>query len=63
MNSNQKYSPKYWIVHDISTDDVFLHTASKTRSRAIQKHEDLYGCFAEDLNTRCSLFELKLVEE
>lgn len=66
MKKDQEFTPKYWIVHDTTTDDVFLHTASKSMDRSIQKHDDLYGgydCFEEGSNLRCSLFELRIVIE
>lgn len=35
MNDQQKLSPKYWVVHDKKSDDVFINTASKNRQNAI----------------------------
>lgn len=32
MKKDQPFTPKYWVVHNIETDDVFLETASKTRA-------------------------------
>lgn len=31
MNDQQKLSPKYWVVHDKKSDDVFINTASKNK--------------------------------
>lgn len=32
MEPEQKHSPKYWVVHDKGTDDVFLRTAHKSKN-------------------------------
>lgn len=29
MKQDQKHTPKYWVVHDTTTDEVFLETAHK----------------------------------
>ena len=66
MNNIQKLSPKYWIVHDTLTDDVFLKTANKSRSRSIALYETFCikdGYFGYPQNIKCDLFELKLVNE
>lgn len=34
MNNSQKLSPKYWVVHDKRTDDVFIETAHKSKDGA-----------------------------
>lgn len=31
MKQDQKYTPKYWVVHDTTTDEVFLETAHKNK--------------------------------
>lgn len=43
MNKVQKFTPKYWVGHDNTTDDVFIETASKSRSNAVKKMEHLIG--------------------
>lgn len=66
MNQEQKLTPKYWIVHDATTDDVFLETAHKSRDKAIQRYELFEitnGYFEDNENLKCSLFELKIVIE
>lgn len=30
MKSDQMFTPKYWVLHNKSEDDVYLQTASKT---------------------------------
>lgn len=35
MKPNQKLSPKYWVVHDKKSDDVFINTASKNKRNAV----------------------------
>ncbi len=43
MKANQKFSPKYWIVHDPMSDDVFIETASKSWDDAHDKGEMFFG--------------------
>ena len=31
MKQNQKYTPKYWVVHDKETDDIFPSTMHKSK--------------------------------
>jgi hypothetical protein len=38
MKIDQKYTPKYWVVHDKGTDDVFLWTGSKSFQGAIDEY-------------------------
>jgi len=35
MNKDQKFTPKYWVVHDKKIDDVLLWTASKSMQGAV----------------------------
>ncbi len=46
MNKAQKYTPKYWVVHDTSTDEIFIETMSKTRDISLQLAEKVWdnGC-------------------
>lgn len=53
MKSNQKFTPKYWCVHDKNTDDVFVETMSKSVVDAMQKFYDnvaikMFGELTED---------------
>lgn len=34
MRKGQPFTPKYWIVHHVKTDDVYIQTASKTEEEA-----------------------------
>ncbi len=66
MKAEQKFTPKYWIVHDSTTDDVFLRTASKWRDTAIQRYELFEGkgkYFEDSEGLKCSLFELKIFDK
>ena len=36
MKADQKLNPKYWVVHDKTTDDVFIDTAHKTKQNSIE---------------------------
>lgn len=35
MKNSQNLTPKYWMVHDVTTDDVFIDTASKTYKESV----------------------------
>lgn len=50
MKLDQKYTPKYWVGHRKSDDDVFITTASKTKAHCYQDMEALFGedCFIDD---------------
>lgn len=43
MIEAQKLTPKYWVGHRNTDEDVFLDTASKTFSVSVQKMEELFG--------------------
>ncbi len=76
MKPNQKQTPKYWVVHDKKTDDVFIETAHKTMTVAIDiflsdcaygysgkvmADEDLQHWFDEQDNLECILIEINRV--
>lgn len=73
MKKSQAFTPKYWVVHDIRKDDVLLYTASKSRDYSIYLYVQKFGedgrgnldwsHFDDDENLRCSLVEIKLVED
>lgn len=64
MKADQKYTPKYWVVHDKTTDDVFLETMNKTRSDAIETFADIYGVeeWTHNGNTEVILIEINMVD-
>lgn len=43
MNSEQKYTPKYWVGHSTKMDEVFIVTASKNKDYSCKLMEDLFG--------------------
>jgi hypothetical protein len=43
MKDTQKLSPKYWVVHDTTTDDVFIDTAKKGKENSIDAFIYHYG--------------------
>lgn len=52
MHKDQKHSPKYWVVHDKTSDDVFINTASKNRQTSVDiflddNSFDYWGCYIE----------------
>jgi len=61
MKIDQKYTPKYWIGHRKSDDDVFVTTANKGRKDTVQAMEELFGedwFMDEDLEV--IIFEIKI---
>lgn len=77
MKPNQKLSPKYWVVHDNKSDDVFINTASKNKRNAVDifvddnswdrwqvylKDEDLLEMFYNDKDLEVILIEVKEVK-
>lgn len=62
MHKDQKHSPKYWVVHDKISDDVFINTASKNRQTSVDiflddNSFDYWGCYVED-DELLGLYEL-----
>lgn len=67
--TTQRLSPKYWVVHDVDTDDVLIDTASKNRKQSVlnfvKNHEtgfnldDLGGSEVEEptVGDYCSFFD------
>ena len=74
MHQLYEHSPKYWVVHDKSTTDVFLDTAKKAKGDSIEeflvKHsyqyfgvtadDEIMGKFEESENLSCILIEIKI---
>ncbi len=65
MKDDQKYMPKYWVVHDKETDDVFIDTADKSQGNAIElfldKHAYSYfGLVTDESVMECYLGSDKL---
>jgi hypothetical protein len=70
MNTSQQFTPKYWVVHDTLSDDVFMQTADKSKQESIRKFlglepkllwnfDEYY--LPEDCNLDCSLVEINIV--
>lgn len=64
MNTQQEYTPKYWVVHDIYGDDVYIESASKGYAGAIIKFEKMNPSieFYDNDNLRCSLISICMEE-
>ena len=43
MKSDQKYSPKYWVVHYTNTEDVVVESFCKSMNGSINKFESVTG--------------------
>lgn len=77
MDSDQQLTPKYWVVHDTATDDVFIATARKVLRHSIEAFLNGYAysyfgsvsddkaaeMFYDHPSLDCSLVEIKLVKE
>ena len=62
MNDYQKLSPKYWVGHNKSTDDVFIETSDKSYEWVVDKMELKFGeDFYENPNLEIVLVEIKQV--
>lgn len=78
MKQNQKFTPKYWVVHDKETDDIFPFTMHKNKRQSEEifaEHlidivyeytsiEDALEVFDSDKGGtyECILVEIKQVE-
>ena len=60
MKQYQHFTPKYWVVHDKTSDDVFLWTASKSYQGAISSWE-VKNDFHENENLECILIEVRMM--
>ena len=62
MKDNQKFTPKYWVLHNKIEDDVYLSTACKSYPDAVLQAQDLLGedWFMDD-NFEVILVEIKKV--
>ncbi len=62
MNKDQKYTPKYWVVNDKTSDDVLLWTANKSMEKAKSEYDlNCSPCVDEDENLELVLIEVKVV--
>ena len=59
MKDNQKFTPKYWVLHHKQNDDVYLYTARKSQSDTLKATEELLG---EDWSLLEDNFEIILIE-
>lgn len=63
MNKQQPLTPKYWIGHDESTDDVYIDTASKCCLDCETKMNEKFGDRWYEVETiKVSLMEIRLVK-
>lgn len=64
MKQEQEHSPKYWVVHDKTSDDVFINTASKGMGQCEENFVEYhgvarYGCMLD----RCDLWDKFMSDE
>ena len=64
MKQDQKFTPKYWVLHDKTTDDVFTDSMRKSRADVCSYAEKLLAedWFMDD-NLEIILVEIKKAEE
>ena len=43
MNNQQKFTPKYWAVHDTQSDDIFIKSLSKNYRWSVEQFLDYYS--------------------
>ena len=58
MKTVQEFTPKYWVVHDPNSDDVFIDTASKSALDAENKFTANHGAHYSDLGYRLDLIQI-----
>ena len=52
MKDKQKFNPKYWMLHDKTSDDVYINTADKCLDHSRLKAAKLYpNEFMEYMNS------------
>jgi hypothetical protein len=62
MKKDQALTPKYWIGHNVNTDDVYLKTAAKGFDEAEGHMIRIFGeNWWDDPANRIELFEINLV--
>lgn len=65
MKNDQEFTPKYWMAHHINNDDVFLETASKCRSTAVEaleKQRRVSFETLENIGYAVDLFEIRMIK-
>jgi len=62
MNNEQKFTPKYWVGHNVKEDDVYINTASKSYDGAYSLMETMFGDFSYSESLKVSLMEIKPVK-
>ncbi len=62
MNNEQKFTPKYWVCHDLDGDDILTETMSKSQDQTYLKAKALLGGEALDReNIQIVLIEIRLL--
>lgn len=76
MYKEQEYSPKYWVVHDKRSDDIFISTAHKSKFMSerlfVQNtlmtmfdgldEQDAFDLYCNEEDYECILIEIKSVD-
>lgn len=61
MKTEQEFTPKYWVLHDIDSDDVYIDTLAKSYTTCKNLSAMLYCDEMHTDNVQISPVEIKLV--
>lgn len=65
MIISQKFTPKYWVINDLLTDDVYIATAAKGMRESINKYQEImHRDYYQDFDAgriQCNLVEIRLI--
>lgn len=63
MNPEQKYSPKYWVLHNKAKEDVYMATCRKCWYDVYDATVEIFGeDWQDDEGLEITLIELKEVD-
>lgn len=64
MKADQKFTPKYWVGHNKTTDDIIPSTLAKSLSTTEMLMENEFGDeYWENENYETILVEIKIIED
>ncbi len=62
MDVNQKFTPKYWFIHSVESDDVFIWTGNKSMQGAIDEYNlNVIPSFEDSEDLEAILVSLEMV--
>jgi hypothetical protein len=60
MLRSQKFTPKYWVIHDPESDDIIIETASKSAEGAAELYHQWNACHYSDDDMELILISIDL---